>query len=1177
MLAVVLGSNWASASIGTTYTWDKRYTALTGIAGEIAQDGVAGLRRGGRAQRRVLIGCTASWARCVSGQFRPRRPLGEALRSTRQHGFAVPKRVYSTAQQPGIEETWEEPVPENINILVLSDLHIDDKKLTNQKIVLGALYDDLRVISDSDLKPDYVIFAGDLVNNPDDPDAYLIFLEAFFLPVMQTTSIPDTNFFFIPGNHDVSRAAIARFETENDGILSKMLNQEAINRIYQNQRSANFIAERQYSFFQTLEALQTGKTFSENPFIISSQYDADKLAFLGLNTAIFSMGGTRGSEERRLAFPDFAINEALASIPTDYALVTVFHHPMEWLTEQAASEIKSSLVGRSNVLISGHLHRPEPKLERSPNGSLVSIQLPSLFSTRNYLNGYALLSISRNDQHVRVTYRTYFDGRRRFDKGLNIAADGTFFPTEEGEKYFLKNEENLSHQRFQRWLSESVIAHLAPTLEESTIDKPLSTIFVEPPLLLHLSSTEARRETDPTDLEQKINIETIASSRENYFVLVPPEYGQTSLARRTASIIIERSIDLPRNATTKPHVPIIIDVNDNPLYEANIIRRLKAWLPDTATLGHTSQSLMDRGFVTLIFENLDVVSKDSFEFLSTFRKKYPNSRYIYFIKSPLQFGAEGALKIPFDEGITRVEVRTFSRSLVRRLVEKWKLDQAFSTDVIVEQIISRFRLLAIPITPVNITIFLTVVETVRGFTPINTASLIENYIDVVLEKYDLHAAFRATFDYKNKVDYLAHVAKFMVRNDQFRLDYSDLYNISESYFRGKMLDQRPQEVVEYFIGAKIFENIGNLIQFRLNIFESYFIAQAMITESQFRQEIVSQFTKFGMEIDIYCGTQRGDSSVIEHVAMEYQKLSDAVFSEVKINPKLLDLDSFVLPADPTALGVLKRVTRYAFNPKVSKEAKESLIEQRDAELAYVAVQANMSRPEVRNIMVQWALALRTYSFCLKNLELLTGAEKEKHLKIILDGWGRGMALAIVALRVLVELGEMDFDGVTIKSDIEREGLDKLSGHVARFLFLSIPTIISYYLRNDLGSDKLDLVLRREDRDRPSSVEFMRASLFLDLRLKEYPGIINKIIRRIGKNKFLIEAMVFKLRDFYLRSTLEPVDDMAVRKLVGDLFQQLPADDSVTGRRGAAARDMQSMTRKKIVKTIKDKLSDRDSL
>lgn len=51
--------------------------------------------------------------------------------------------------------------------------------------MLSALYDDLRVINDTDLKPYYIIFDGDLVQDPDEPDAYMLFLEQFFLPLME--------------------------------------------------------------------------------------------------------------------------------------------------------------------------------------------------------------------------------------------------------------------------------------------------------------------------------------------------------------------------------------------------------------------------------------------------------------------------------------------------------------------------------------------------------------------------------------------------------------------------------------------------------------------------------------------------------------------------------------------------------------------------------------------------------------------------------------------------------------------------------------------------------------------------------------------------------------------------------------------------------------------------------
>ncbi|HEY2137465.1 MAG TPA: autotransporter domain-containing protein [Xanthobacteraceae bacterium] len=41
MPAVVLGKDWAAGTLGTTYAWDKRYTALIAFTGEIAQAGAA--------------------------------------------------------------------------------------------------------------------------------------------------------------------------------------------------------------------------------------------------------------------------------------------------------------------------------------------------------------------------------------------------------------------------------------------------------------------------------------------------------------------------------------------------------------------------------------------------------------------------------------------------------------------------------------------------------------------------------------------------------------------------------------------------------------------------------------------------------------------------------------------------------------------------------------------------------------------------------------------------------------------------------------------------------------------------------------------------------------------------------------------------------------------------------
>jgi hypothetical protein len=63
----------------------------------------------------------------------------------------------------------------------------------------------------------------------------------------------------------------------------------------------------------------------------------------------------------------------------------------------------------------------------------------------------------------------------------------------------------------------------------------------------------------------------------------------------------------------------------------------------------------------------------------------------------------------------------------------------------------------------------------------------------------------------------------------------------------------------------------------------------------------------------------------------------------------------------------------------------------------------------------------------------------------------------------------------------------------RYLFLVLPTVISYYLRNDLGTEKLQVALRAADNE-PAAVGFMRASLLMDLRSGDYGSNVSKFVK-----------------------------------------------------------------------------------
>jgi hypothetical protein len=422
------------------------------------------------------------------------------------------------------------------------------------------------------------------------------------------------------------------------------------------------------------------------------------------------MAGLHGSEKARLPFPDQALNAELASIAHSQTVICIHHHPLDWLTEEAEKEIRTSLEQRSTLNAFGHLHHAKPSFVRTPDNSSASIQLPSLFSSRDYQNGYSIISLSRPDNNVKMTFRTYFDSRRKFDRGVNVASNGLFYTTDASEYHYTTVAKQLSYDKVRTWISSSVNSHLDIPLNECSVDRPFSGLFVEPPLFETLPLLNVSTDTDIVESEKRSSIDEMLRSERNFAIFVPAEYGRTSLAKGIArtSLRLAGTSDFK-----KPRVPILIDLYDTKIYEANVFRRMKDWLPDTGPLGHTCQSLAEQGFVTFIFDNANPNDERTLSALSGFREAYPQCQYIFLFISPLLIGAARTLQIPFDDGLDRIEVRTLTRSHVRRLVDNWCLDSRYDRNAIVDQITARFTLLSIPLTAVNVTIFLTVVESIK--------------------------------------------------------------------------------------------------------------------------------------------------------------------------------------------------------------------------------------------------------------------------------------------------------------------------------------------------------------------------------------------------------------------------------------------------------------------------------
>jgi hypothetical protein len=186
------------------------------------------------------------------------------------------------------------------------------------------------------------------------------------------------------------------------------------------------------------------------------------------------------------------------------------------------------------------------------------------------------------------------------------------------------------------------------------------------------------------------------------------------------------------------------------------------------------------------------------------RTHYPKARLIVAAKLPL-LSADHLMPVVGIEDFIFVQIRPQNRGRIRTLVQKIHEPSGCTVDQAVEEITSRFHALGIPLTASYVVIYLFILKEDKGFSPINFSSVIESFVEHILEKYKPEYRFRSAFDYRNQIDYLASMAEKMCRQNKFVVDYDKLYAWTKEYFESIGIDQDYTKLIEYFNLNKVFE------------------------------------------------------------------------------------------------------------------------------------------------------------------------------------------------------------------------------------------------------------------------------------------------------------------------------------------------------------------------------------
>ncbi|UYO41489.1 metallophosphoesterase [Rhodopseudomonas palustris] len=1033
-------------------------------------------------------------------------------------------------------------------------IHITDLHYTInnpfQKALINSLLQDIQIELKTGAAPDFLVFSGDLVNNPDEPNIYDQFEEHFLSPLLNALGLPPSSAILCPGNHDVSHRSLTQWSDERARLATAINNGQPVLDAYISTGPAEAFARALSSGFFDLAA-RCGHEW-KNPFSHHYSFPEKQASFIALNTGYACCLEGSSQDRGHLAISGTRALETFQLAPKDHTIVSLTHHSLSDLNESSSRILIPIINSQSSAHVFGHVHQPYPIIQSTPESACFLTQGGALYERDGQYNGYSFVTIASPEPHISARYRTYYIDRQQFDVGTNVAVNGTFYSSPSAKTYFETHAPPLSNDDVCLWLLESATS-VTKELGKTITDRMLCDTFVEPPIHKRPHGDES---------QSRFSIHQILTSKSNIIISCPSEYGATSLL---SYLTIQFHTEC--RTLQKALVPLFIDARRiRGTYEASVTSTLRSTLPENDDRRFKLKTLHDTERLVILIDDLDISNSQHTEFIASLRKFYPRARLIIAMKFDLIDTERVRPKLEIDD-YELLLIGPLSRWKVRALVEKWHLPPVFQTDAVVDEIHSRFQSLGIPQTAAYIVIYLSVLESVEGYNPINSSTVIETFVESVLQKYKPQYAFRSSFDYRNQIHYLGHIAEQMCRKNQFLVEYQELYSWTKVYFDGIGVEHDLPKLIRHFIDNKIFADEGNHIYFRYNIFLSFFIAQQMLQYPPFLSWMLEdlRFINYINEFDIYCGLSRSDLSTLEFFGNEFKqqaaKLAE-LFQPLAWTDRLEKLS--IPAAKKTDTEVLTKSIETQLTGGISAHDRDRAIAETTSDEK--DVRPLRERPGRWGTIPRWFLTLRAYTVALKNLENISKQDKEQHIKNVLQGWSSVILYACIAFAKVIEEREIQLGNVHLILELP----PKVDARLLRMIFLSIPIYISDLLRRDLGSQKLALQLKNDALVSTLSDSFLQTALYADLKLPEHINRLKAFKDKAAKQSSLIfeEILLLKMRSLFIRLGLQENEQSSFLTVAAEISAELRG---LTGaeRQREIDRYINEMKRKEQVSRLRE--------
>lgn len=995
-----------------------------------------------------------------------------------------------------------------MRIIHLSDIHFKNSQQDN--VVFLSLIADLCKINNQN-KIDLIFITGDLVNRGGSDfnclyDGFKIFEKNFVNVLIERLNIEKENIIFCAGNHDIDRNKIDEYVEE--GLRNKLCSIEEVNK---------FIEKRTNDFDNTIERIKDFKEFEiqynqdnknskitnfESNYIV--KIDNYRVGITALNSS-----WRCSDEENNLILGLKQIENSKEFLSKCDIKIALIHHSFEFFQEFEKNKVKDTLSEFYDYLFLGHVHTNDSYINIGLFGSLFT-SIAQSNSTDNlkekdvlYSLGYSIVDLEFESYNIRIAGRRYSNNLNEYVKNVDVFGDNGYkdYPMLLNEEKEEKKNIRSLLQKIKEIHLDDCNEHLLSYKTDSKAPKTINEIFIMPSIL-------GEKEEEHKDEEKKYSLEDIYDSDKNIVIFGVKESGKTILLDRLAIKIVEKFDKYGK-------LPVRIDLQD--MSSNNIETEIKRYL---SVKQAEEKNLLESGNIILLIDN--VIFMDAYrkqiDSIKKFITNYKNVKVIMVSENKIDREAPiNFVKDEFFRNFINLYIGSWNSKEINNIITTWFSNNEYSkTNVTVREIVKIFGIVKMSITPLNISMFLWIIEHQKNYKLINKGKLMECFFEYLLQKLKGEDAYSDTFDYTNKIRLLSHIAYEMFNNieNKYKIEYLKLLNFTKEYFKNRKFIIDYEEIIKYFINKGIFiEQIDNgekYIVFRFECFYRFFITQYMLHNKEFKMFAIEEtnFLKFQDEIEYLTGINRDE---VELLQLLTQRMEENFYDLEQIicdNDRCLDsyfktTKAIVDKIDDKSIDKIKEEKKHIDAKSLSENLNDKELSIIQKEIAIGEVKDKVAECKVDELFDIWSLVAKV----LKNTE----ETNEMNIK-------NNIYLKVIKTSILYFILYKFIIDTMIKDGLEKNP-DEIKYQIMRDLDITskiIPLINSQEINKLLATSKLEMVVIEEiekyDTENTNSSELEKAlSLLLLLKINNAKAIeyIEKFSKKI-KQKYIRDLIMINL-------------------------------------------------------------------